>query len=80
LRASEFLLRMTVAVPVCVATFPIGSSVVVAAADAGEGEAAGAGWACASRVGPEIPPAATRAGGALFGDGVAETFAAAIAM
>jgi hypothetical protein len=58
----ESLLRITVAVPVRVATFPTGSAAAAGAGEgagaggAGEGGAAGAGagWICASLVGPEV--------------------------
>src|SRR5882724_4697952 len=58
LRGSESLLRMTVAVPVSVATLPIGSSAGACAAGAGEGVSEGDG------------DAAGRAGGGGRGKGV----------
>ena len=76
LSAIESLLRMAVALPVSVATFPIGSS---AAAGAGEGAAAGAGacagWVCASFVRPDVAPTLSRACPTSMGEGIAKTFA-----
>ena len=80
LSAIESLLRMTVAMPVRVATLPIGSSVAAGAGDAagagvaagaGEGAGVGAGWICASRVGAEAASIASRAGSIGSGDGIA---------
>jgi hypothetical protein len=52
---ADALLRVTVALPVSVATLPIGSA---SAEGAGEGAAAGAGacagWVCASRFRPDL--------------------------
>src|SRR6266480_1970103 len=75
----EFLLRMTVALPVRVATLPIGSSFELCASVgwAGEGVAGagtGAGWAWANLIAPDI--ACMRAGGCPVsrGDGIAKAF------
>src|ERR1700722_14072256 len=75
----EALLRVTVALPVSVATLPIGSAWVGAAAAAGAGVAAGAavgaGCACANPVEPDIAPRAADGSPASIGDGIAKTFA-----
>src|SRR5665213_2986628 len=73
------LLRVTVALPVRVATLPIGSS-VAAAGCAGEGAVAGAGacagWACADRVRPDIVSALTGQGPVSLGADIATALAA----
>ena len=71
----EVLLRVTVALPVSVATLPIGSS---AAGWAAEGAAAGAwagaaGWACANRIRPGVASSVTCP--ASTDDGIAKTLA-----
>jgi hypothetical protein len=79
LSAIESLLRMTVATPVRVTTFPIGSSAEAGAAAGLCGAAGCAGWFCASRIRPEI--AAILAwrlidvGSSSVGEGIAKTFA-----
>src|SRR5665213_2336097 len=71
------LLRVTVALPVRVATLPIGSS-VAAAGCAGEGAVtgAGAGWACANRVRPDIASAVTGEDPVSLGADIATALAA----
>src|SRR6202140_2722547 len=71
----ELLLRTTVALPVSVATFPIGSS---AAARVGEGAVvgAGAGCVCASLVAPNIAPTEIGIGPTSMEDRIAEAGAA----
>src|ERR1700677_1437526 len=78
----EALLRVTVALPVSVATLPIGSADaawVGAAAAAGARVAGravvGAGCACADWVEPDIARRAADAFPASIGDGIAKTFA-----
>jgi len=70
LSAIESLLRMAVALPVSVATFPIGSS-----AAAGAAAGAYAGWVCASFVRPDVAPTVSRACPTSMGEGIAKTFA-----
>ena len=58
-----WLLRVTLAVPVSVATLPIGPSDAAgwadpAAVEAGEGAGCGAGCACVSRIGAAVAPSA----------------------
>src|ERR1700687_471508 len=67
----EFLLRTTVALPISVATFPIGSS---AAACAGEGAVvgAGAGCVCASLVASDVAPTESGTGPTSVEDRIAE--------
>src|SRR5260370_23299566 len=94
--AIEFLLRIAVAMPVRVATFPIGAPVAAGASageaaapgGVGEGEAVGAGagaggcagWVCASLVGLDIAARATGGFSISIGEGIARTFAAPASM
>src|SRR5665213_3667697 len=87
----DALLRVTVAVPVSVATFPIGSAAAAGAgagvapgagvaAGAAAGGVVGAGCACANPVQPDVASGAVGVSLASTGDGIAKTFAVAASM
>jgi len=71
------LLRVTVALPVSVATLPTGSSAVACAGEgavAAAGACAYAGWICANLVRPDSVFTEAGIGPTSIGEGIAKTF------